>query len=74
MIPSKCNRTNSGCEFYHDCESCPFPDCIADNIPSLLVAAKRAEARELAGQGMARLKIAERLGVSKRQVERYLAT
>jgi len=65
---------DSGCEFYHDCETCPFPDCIADNIPSLLVAAKRAEARGMARQRMSTLEIAERLKLSKRQVERYLAT
>jgi len=63
-----------GCQFYYDCFTCPFPDCLADTIPTLLTNAKRAEAKELAEQGMAKQDISERLGVSKRQVERYLAT
>jgi len=62
-----------GCRLWNDCESCPFPDCIADNVPSLLAATKRAEARELAEQGLAMSEISRRLGVSKRQVRRYLA-
>ena len=65
---------SGGCKFYYDCFTCPFPDCLADTIPTLLTNAKRAEAKELAEQGMAKQDISERLGVSKRQVERYLAT
>ena len=63
---------DSGCQFYHDCFSCPFPDCLADNIPSLLIDTKRAEARELAKQGMPKAQIARKLGVSRMQVYKYL--
>ena len=62
-----------GCQFYYDCFTCPFPDCLADTIPSLLIDAKRAEARELAKQGMSEAQIARRVGVAERTVRYYLA-
>ena len=62
-----------GCQFYHDCFSCPFPECLVDRIPSVLVSIKRAEARELAEQGMSKAQIAQRLGVAERTVRYYLA-
>ena len=62
-----------GCDLWSDCESCPFPDCIADSIPSLLADAKRAEARELAEQGMSKAEIAQKLGIAERTVRYYLA-
>ena len=63
---------NFGCQFWHDCFTCPYPDCLADTIPSLLIAAKRAEARELAEQGMSKAEIAQKLSISERTVKRYL--
>ena len=72
MPPGDKRMMDSGCKFYHDCESCPFPDCLVDNIPSLLVATRRAEARELAKEGMPKAQIAKKLGVSRMQVYRYL--
>ena len=61
-----------GCQFYHDCFSCPFPECLVDRIPSVLVSIKRAEARELAEQGMPKAQIARRLGVSRMTIYKYL--
>ena len=65
---------DTGCALYPRCLECPFPDCIADSIPSLLIYAKRAEARELAEQGMSKIEIARKLGVAERTVKRYLDT
>ena len=64
---------DNGCALFPCCLECPFPDCIADNIPSLLTAAKRAEARELAEQGMSKAEIAQKLGIAERTVRYYLA-
>ena len=47
------NSLKDGCRFFPTCSQCPFPDCIADNIPSLLTAAKRAEAREMKAEAVA---------------------
>ena len=72
MPPGDKKMIASGCKFYHDCETCPFPDCVADNVPSLLTAIKRAEARELAKQGMPKTQIAHKLGVSRGMIYKYL--
>ena len=64
---------DNGCALFPNCLECPFPKCIADSIPSLLIATKRAEARELAKRGMSKAEIAQRLSVSERTVRRYLA-
>ena len=61
-----------GCQLWNDCFSCPFPDCLADKLPSLLIDAKRADARELAEQGMPKAQIARRLGVSRMTIYKYL--
>ena len=66
------NSLKDGCRFFPTCSQCPFPDCIADNIPSLLTAAKRAEAIELEAQGMPKAQIARRLGVSRMTIYKYL--
>ena len=63
---------DNGCALFPCCLECPFPDCIADNIPSLLTAAKRAEAIELEAQGMPKAQIARRLGVSRMTIYKYL--
>ena len=63
---------DEGCQFYPSCLLCPYPECIEDKLPVLLVANRQAEARDLSSQGMTTAKIAEKLEVSKRQVERYL--
>ena len=65
---------DSGCQLWVDCFTCPYPDCVADTIPSLLTDAKRAEARELAEQGMSKAEIAQKLGIAERTVSRYLDT
>jgi len=63
-----------GCALFPKCLECPFFDCLADSIPSLLINAKRAEARELAERGMSKIEIARKLGVAERTVKRYLDT
>jgi len=63
---------DTGCALFPKCLECPFPDCIADSLPSLLKKGKRLEAMRMIEQGMSRDKIAEVLGVSKSQISRYL--
>ena len=63
---------DTGCKLYPKCLECPFPDCIADRLPSLLKEGKRTEAIQMIAKKMARAKIAEVLGVSESQVSRYL--
>jgi len=66
-------KDNFGCQLWNDCFSCPYPDCIANHIPSLLIATKRKEAQELARQGNSVNKIADTLGVSIYTIKRYLS-
>jgi len=63
---------SGGCCFYPDCLTCPFPECLIDNYQSLLSELRKAEARQLTKQGKSVAEIAEKLGMSKRQVKRYL--
>ena len=63
---------SGGCEFYPDCLQCPFPECLLDTYPSVLSELRKAEARELARRGKSVSEIAKVMGLSKRQVERYL--
>jgi len=63
---------DEGCQFYPSCLQCPYPDCIVDGVPSLLIATKRVEARELAEKGLSDAEIAQRLNVSKKTIQRYL--
>ena len=63
---------SGGCVFYPDCLECPFPECLLDTYPSVLSELRKAEAKELAGQGKSLSEIAEAMELSKRQVERYL--
>ena len=61
-----------GCQLWHDCFTCPYPDCLLDKLPSLLVANRVIEAKELAKQGLNNAEIAQRLGVTERTIYRYL--
>ena len=63
---------SGGCTFYPDCLNCPFPECLIDAYPSVLSELRKVGARELARQGKSVNKIAEGLGVSRRQVANYL--
>ena len=62
----------SGCVFCESCLQCPFPECLLDTYPSVLSELRKTEAKELTEQGKSVSKIAEVMGLSKRQVERYL--
>ena len=63
---------DKGCALFPKCSECPFPDCVADSLPSLLKEGKRLEARRMTENGISRDKIAEALGVTERTVRRYL--
>ena len=65
---------SSGCFFYPDCLQCPFPECLRDIYPSVLSELRKAEAKELAEQGKSVSEIAEVMGLSERQIIRYLDT
>ena len=63
---------DEGCQFWTQCGTCPYPDCIADRVNDLLTATRKAEAIELARQGMIKSQIARKLGVSRVTINRYL--
>jgi len=63
-----------GCEFYHDCLSCPFPDCLNDTYRSVLSELRGMEARELARGGKTVAEIAKTLNISRMQVYRHCNT
>jgi len=63
---------SGGCEFYPDCLTCPFPECLIDTYLSTLSGLRKIEARELARQGKSVAEIADAIGVSERQIRRYL--
>ena len=65
---------NGGCCFYSDCLTCPFPECLIDTYPSVLPELRKVEAKELARQGKSVAEIAEALGVSRMQANRYVTT
>ena len=65
-------KYDDGCQLYPKCLECPYPDCLMDRIPSLLVANRVVEAMELARQGLSKAEIAQRLGVAGRTIYRYL--
>jgi len=63
---------DTGCRFFPKCLECPFPVCLLDNLDSFQSKIRKAEARELAEQGLSQTEIASRLNVSVSQVSRYL--
>ena len=63
---------DTGCYLYPSCLECPFPDCLLDTYPLVLSELRRVEAETLAKQGKSVSEIAEVMGLSKRQVKRYL--
>ena len=64
---------SGGCVFYPDCLQCPFPECLLDTYLSVLSELRKAEAKELAGQGKSVSEIAEVMKLSKQQIRRYLS-
>ena len=61
---------NNGCILHNDCFTCPYPDCIdGQNKVAMLKKAKAVGLKEL---GYSNSEIAQRIGVSKRHVSRYL--
>jgi DNA invertase Pin-like site-specific DNA recombinase len=67
---------DTGCVFYPRCLDCPFPliggNCLFDAQDTVQADLRQAEARELARQGKSAREIARILGVSEKQVKRYL--
>jgi len=62
-----------GCRFSDDCFTCPFPDdCIEGSGINKVSLAKKMRAIDLHNSGMPPEQIAKTLGMSPRQIERYL--
>ena len=65
-------KEDTGCALFPKCLECPFPLCIIGKVPQLLSRDRRLEAQGLKEKGLSNIQIAEVLGVSARQVSRYL--
>lgn len=63
---------DSGCEWYKDCFSCPFSDCVYVNDKQKSAYVYMTRARELADAGRSVKDIASILSKSKRTIQRYL--
>jgi DNA-binding NarL/FixJ family response regulator len=69
MLP---NKVESGCEFWEDCFSCPYPDCLLDmKLPNVRTAMRRAAVIELLKAGYTQQQVAEKLGINQATVSRY---
>jgi len=62
----------SGCNLWHDCFTCPFPECRIDGKRVLLTLKAREEADQLAREGHNEETIAKKLGKSSRTIKRWL--
>jgi DNA-binding NarL/FixJ family response regulator len=76
MLPSKMKeylpKYETGCEYYPQCESCPYPDCLLDmKLPSVRTAMRRAAILELLKAGYTQQQVAEKLGINQATVSRY---
>jgi DNA-binding NarL/FixJ family response regulator len=66
------NKIESGCEFWKDCFSCPYPDCLLDvKLPNIRMAMRRAAVLELLRAGYTQQQVAEKLKISQATVSRY---
>ena len=69
-------KTDNGCHYHGDCFTCPFPDCIADSQGAYnyyMGQKRRAEVKQLLGQGYSEKYVAGQLGLSLRTVFRWKA-
>jgi DNA-binding NarL/FixJ family response regulator len=66
------DKVESGCEFWEDCFSCPYPDCLLDmKLPNVRTAMRRAAVIELLKAGYTQRQVAEKLGINQATVSRY---
>jgi DNA-binding NarL/FixJ family response regulator len=66
-------KYETGCEYYPQCESCPYPDCLLDiKLPNARTAMRRAAVLELLKAGYTQRQVAEKLKISIRTVQRYM--
>lgn len=63
----------NGCEWWADCFSCPYPDCVLGGGKQASEHTFEMRARELADTGHSVKDISSILGKSKRTIQRYLA-
>ena len=67
---------DNGCNYHNDCFTCPFHDCIAGvqgGYQYIMGQKRKAEVKQLVGQGYSDKYIAGQLGVSIRTVARHKA-
>jgi len=67
------NMKFTGCHLYHDCFTCPFPDCLESKIGTLTIRAysKTRVAASLREQGLSTRQIARQLNCSPETISRY---
>jgi hypothetical protein len=73
-LPERTRYQDTGCQVWHACLSCPLARCIYD-APSqaLRVRLRDAKIARLAGEGWTAAALADRYGMSIRQVYRILS-
>lgn len=62
-------KLGTGCQHWHDCFTCPFPDCI-EGVP-LDVVARHKKITELLELGLRIKDIAKQLDITERTVQRH---
>ena len=66
------NKNKKGCQFWNDCDTCPFPDCYKDNPAQVKRFQNKQKALELQKQGVSVKDISNIIGKSKDAVRQYL--
>ena len=61
----------SGCDFWDDCFTCPFPNCLEDEGINRSKFRARAKTKQLLVKGCSIKEIAGRLSKSTRTIDRY---
>ena len=64
---------DNGCQWWADCFSCPFPDCVYCDNRQKSAYVYMTRARALADAGRSVKDIMSILGKSRRTIQRYLA-